>query len=194
MLQVSMVQKCQEFRLGISQSSSGTYSLGQTDFDARFAASRFQIIRRSCASCGTGFQDIYYRRLTAMPSAFSAYKMMACEWTSTNNVGGTDFKLYSTLADAIADTNAWSEYGFGGTDVGFPGTSGPSSASSGEFSSIPVSECSSSSTATGVDSNFYIYVPWRSNSVGMHFFRFFVFPASVACCFPFYLQFLAYCF
>ena len=96
-----------------------------------------------------------------MPSGFSAFKMMACEWTATNNEGGKDFKIYGNLADAIADTNAWSEYGFGGTDVGFPGTSGPSASSSNEYSSIPVSECSSSSTVTGVNSNFYIYVPWR---------------------------------
>ena len=101
-----------------------------------------------------------------MPSGFSAYKQMACEWTETDNKGGTDFKIYSSLADAIADTNAWSEYGgFGSTDVGFPGTSGPSSASSGQYSSIPLSECSSSSTATGVDGSFYLYVPWPSKMV-----------------------------
>eukprot|EP00439_Symbiodinium_sp_Y106_P012060 s2756_g1.t2 len=146
----------QEFHLGIS--SSGTPSLGQSDFDTRFAASPFRIIRRTCSSCDAGFQDIYYRRLTDMPSGFSAYKQMACEWTETDNKGGTDFKIYSSLADAIADTNAWSEYGgFGSTDVGFPGTSGPSSASSGQYSSIPLSECSSSSTATGVDGSFYLY-------------------------------------
>ena len=70
---------------------------------------------------------------------------------------GTDFDIYSTLDDALAGTNKWASYGFGGTDVGFPGTSGPSAASSDQYSSIAVSECSSSSTQTGKQSNFYIY-------------------------------------
>lgn len=32
------------------------------------------------------------QRLTDMPSTFSAYMMMACEWTSTDNVGGWAFR------------------------------------------------------------------------------------------------------
>lgn len=32
------------------------------------------------------------QRLTDMPSTFSAYMMMACEWTSTDNVGGWGFR------------------------------------------------------------------------------------------------------
>jgi len=148
----------QEWRLGIGISSSGTITtLGQSDFDQRFAASSFKIIRRTCPNCDNDFQDIYYRRLTDMPSTFSAYMMMACEWTSTGNTGGTDFAIYPTLADALAGTNAWTSYAFGGTDVGFPGTSGPSSASSNQHSSIAVSECSSSASQTGQQSNFYIY-------------------------------------
>lgn len=53
----------QEWRLGIGISSSGTISsLGQSAFDERFKASRFQIIRRTCPSCDASFQDVYYRR------------------------------------------------------------------------------------------------------------------------------------
>ena len=137
----------QEWRLGIGISSSDTITtLGQSDFDERFAASSFKIIRRTCPNCDSDFQDIYYRRrgtslgvlfqvnavlkatalscnacrvpwtimnmqtssmlqkqsvcgkcsynietgerLTDMPSTFSAYMMMACEWTSTDNTGG----------------------------------------------------------------------------------------------------------
>ena len=53
----------QEWRLGIGISSSGTITtLGQSDFDQRFAASSFKIIRRTCPNCDNDFQDIYYRR------------------------------------------------------------------------------------------------------------------------------------
>ena len=85
---------------------------------------------------------------------------------------GTDFAIYPTLADALAGTNAWASYGFGGTDVGFPGTSGPSSASSNQYSSIAVSECSSSASQTGQQSNFYIYEP-QLNAGTISFSRFF---------------------
>ena len=58
----------QEWRLGIGISSSGTIStLGKSDFDARFAASSFKIIRRTCPNCDADFQDIYYRRLGTCP-------------------------------------------------------------------------------------------------------------------------------
>eukprot|EP00434_Breviolum_minutum_P033361 symbB.v1.2.029519.t2/scaffold3162.1/size62156/3 len=78
----------QEWRLGIGISTTGTITtLGKSDFEERFGASFFKIIRRTCPSCDASHQDIYYRRLTDMPSTFSAYMMMACEWTSTDNVG-----------------------------------------------------------------------------------------------------------
>ncbi|CAK9091128.1 unnamed protein product [Durusdinium trenchii] len=90
-----------------------------------------------------------------MPMSFSAYTMMACEWTSVDNVEGADFKIYPTLTDALDDSNAWTSYAFGGSGIGFPATSGPTSASSDQYSSIAVDKCTTSST--GKSGNFYIY-------------------------------------
>lgn len=72
-------------------------------------------------------------------------------------LSGIDFNIYSSLSDAVAGTNAWQSLAFGSSGEGFPGTSGQNAASSGEFSSIAVTECAATASPSGKASNFYIY-------------------------------------
>ena len=47
------------------------------------------------------------------------------DWKSENNTLGTDFNLYSTLEDAIQDTNAWTYCNYDDPNVGMFRDCGP---------------------------------------------------------------------
>ena len=82
------------------------YDVGQIEFNRLFREdSPYHIIKRECSGCQASHQHIYYRRFT-MINTFDVYDSMIL-WRSTNNILGTDFNLYSSLSDAIANTNAW---------------------------------------------------------------------------------------
>ena len=86
----------------------GSQDIGETAFNDMFASAQPQIAWRRCDSCSASHQDIFYKRHTAHGS-FNAYQYLVSTcWLSTSNARGTDFDLYSTYADAIAGTNAWS--------------------------------------------------------------------------------------
>eukprot|EP01083_Nonionella_stella_P208147 755601_1 len=93
--------------LGSVDNSYGGESIdiGQTRFNTIFRFSGFNIIKRECLACDDYFKVIYYRRFTQL-SSFDVYGVMK-EWTSADNVLGTDFGLYSTLQDALSDINRW---------------------------------------------------------------------------------------
>merc|ERR1719367_1802422 len=76
-------------------------------FDALYKSVPEQIIHRVCASCQPSHQHIYYKRYTELPQGFSLLNTLLNSFTNENNQMNTDFKLYSTLEDARADTNAW---------------------------------------------------------------------------------------
>jgi len=46
-------------------------------------------------------------------------------WTSKNNTLGVDFTLYSTYADALAQTNGWQACDYDNSGIGFPSNCGP---------------------------------------------------------------------
>jgi hypothetical protein len=81
--------------------------------------------------CGVSHQDIYYRRFDTdgLPAKFDLLKLMKNNWFSDGKISGNtfnvDFKLYSTYADAVADTNAWTFCNFDDPTVGFPRVCGP---------------------------------------------------------------------
>ena len=88
------------------------------------------IIRRTCASCSSiAHRDIYYKRLTAIPSAESLnfIDMFMENFASTDKVGNlnVDFALYSTYKDALDGTNEWTHCTWYNNGVGFPGYCGP---------------------------------------------------------------------
>jgi hypothetical protein len=62
---------------------------------------------RECSSCYDSHKKAYYKRLTAIPAGWSAYQTLTTDWFDANNRRGIDFNIFSTLADAENDRNAW---------------------------------------------------------------------------------------
>eukprot|EP01083_Nonionella_stella_P270794 917189_1 len=88
-------------------SSNFPQNINGTNFNTLFWNSEHHIIKRVCSDCWPKWQTIYYKRLTLLDS-IDIYTIMYT-WEQNNNVLGTDFNLYTTLTDAIADNtqNAW---------------------------------------------------------------------------------------
>lgn len=78
-------------------------------------------------------------------------------WTSVNNTLHVDFDLYSTLEDALQDSNPWSWCDFhpGNAEVSFPGQCGPTWYTPGQWNT-----------------------PWLLSG-GQHDYQFYVFNASL---------------
>eukprot|EP00929_Paragymnodinium_shiwhaense_P081617 TRINITY_DN4275_c0_g1_i6.p1 TRINITY_DN4275_c0_g1~~TRINITY_DN4275_c0_g1_i6.p1 ORF type:complete len:319 (+),score=63.51 TRINITY_DN4275_c0_g1_i6:57-1013(+) len=81
----------------------GSYQPAEATFDARFRATRMGIVKRLCEDCADSHQEIYYRQKSDMAS-FEAYQVLLVTWRDSNF--HTDFDIYSSLDDAIADTKA----------------------------------------------------------------------------------------
>lgn len=108
-----------------------------TTFLDHYSLSTHKIIRVVCESCSSlPHQEIFYKRLTPPPSDFLT--IFQSDWRTSGNTFNSDFKLYSTYADARSDTNAWTYCGgFNVEGQGFPGTCGPEGAVEGQWMSIP---------------------------------------------------------
>jgi hypothetical protein len=111
----------------------------RADLDACVAAGegRQCLILRICTSCDQKtHQVIVYKRLTPfypfqkgpstettidIPALFQNY------WKKNNNVMGADYNLYSSVDDALNDSNPWeqSDYNSNNKMYGFPRNSGP---------------------------------------------------------------------
>lgn len=96
--------------------------LGESASNALFA--KTGIVKRVCNNCTSTHAEIYYKRVTPIPTNWSMYKTMINTWSDTNNTSA-DFKLYSSLADLKADKNAWTKFSFNDPGIGFPRDSGP---------------------------------------------------------------------
>jgi hypothetical protein len=105
---------------------------------------RHCIIRRACASCRSeSHRDIYYKRISDLPPALGEpneiyfLDMFMNNWGSAYNLMDTDFKLYSTYEDALADTNSWEycDYQSSFDNYGFPRNCGPAGAVWNEWNS-----------------------------------------------------------
>jgi hypothetical protein len=105
---------------------------------------RHCIIRRTCASCRSdAHKDIYYKRISPLPpkledgaeDAVYFLDQFMNQWTSSYNVLGTDFKLFSTYEDALNDTNEWTYCNYDYPNVGFPRDCGPTGYVGNEWNS-----------------------------------------------------------
>ena len=101
--------------------SSITEAEFNTNFQAGVTASGKGIIRRTC-TLGTycKIAEMFYKRIN--PSAtFLPYSVLLVSWIEgTDNRHGTDFDLYPTLADTLADTNKYAHCGgFGSAMMAF---------------------------------------------------------------------------
>ena len=74
---------------------------------------------------------------------------MCCNWFSADNVMGTDFDLYSTYDDAIAETNAWAYCNYDDPGIGFPRDCGVSGGVGGQWNSFTASWDDGSATTRG---------------------------------------------
>ena len=101
-----------------------TTQLSKSDFNRIYQESS-GVMHRECLDCVSTHENIYYVRKTNFDS-FDAYSIFLESWLSTPaNMMGTDFKLYSSLIDALADTNAWTFCNYAVSN-GFPRDCGPS--------------------------------------------------------------------
>lgn len=102
------------------------------------------IVHRSCPSCADTHKDIFYKRITPVPSLsdFDGERpdnfldLFTGSWFSTpSNQLNVDFKLYSSYDDAIEDVDAWTFCNYDEEHVGFPRECGPTALTVGQWSS-----------------------------------------------------------
>ena len=100
--------------------------VGKDAFNAAFWASD-GIVKRTCSSCVSTHSVIYYKRLTNIKT-FDAYSNMIVTWSDKDNVLETDFNLYGSESDMLANRNQWKFCNYGDPGVAFArdcGASGP---------------------------------------------------------------------
>ncbi|KAL9182474.1 hypothetical protein ACHAXT_013126 [Thalassiosira profunda] len=107
------------------------------------------IVRRTCSSCNSiAHRDVYYQRLTDLApfgtnsTAGEVYFLdtFMNQWRNypDNDMAAGDFALYSTYADALAGTNAWTYCNYDYPGIGFPRDCGPKGYVGGEWNSYTV--------------------------------------------------------
>mmetsp|Transcript_7566 Transcript_7566/g.11135 ORF Transcript_7566/g.11135 Transcript_7566/m.11135 type:complete len:511 (+) Transcript_7566:55-1587(+) len=102
-----------------------TPEIGEEQFMTLFNASTNKIVRRVCRSCWESHREIYYKRITPVPSTLDLYDTFLNNWFSTDNVLNEDFELYSTYEDALSGDNKWTYCNYDDENVGFPRDCGP---------------------------------------------------------------------
>jgi hypothetical protein len=131
-----------------------------TEFRALLAASPNKIIYRHCGNCYEQHQHVYYRRRTAVPAqaTLNFLDLFLNNWISTQNVLGVDFDLYSTYADALAQTNQWTYCNYDSAQVGFPRDCGRTAYTPCQWNSFTKMPCGGYYAPTSV--GFYVEKPY----------------------------------
>ena len=105
--------------------------MSNTAFNTIWKTSPNEILYRHCEDCPPSHKDIYMRRTGDIEKnlPFDMLRMVLQNWLSTPaNLLGTNFDLYDTYEDALAQTNKWQFCNYDYTGVGFPrdcGKDGP---------------------------------------------------------------------
>ena len=97
--------------------------MSNTAFNTIWKTSPNEILYRHCEDCSPSHEDIYMRRTgdTDKNLPFDMLKMVLEDWfTVPNNVLGTNFDLYDTYEDALAQTDKWMFCNYNDAGVGFP--------------------------------------------------------------------------
>ncbi len=104
-------------------------SVSMAEFNAIFAKSPNQIVRRRCFECDITHKDIYYRRYDInglLPENLDLLHILKNYWYDIEgNKFHTDFEIYSTYEDALNNRNPWLYCNFNDQNVGFPRDCGP---------------------------------------------------------------------
>jgi len=118
-----------------SAGSFGLNNRGKPCFDQLFV--KGSIVHRECADCAASHKNIYYLRVTDVPSELSAYDVFLENWFDRyNNKLNVDFRLYSSLPDLRNDRNRWNACNFNDAGVGFPRDCGPTGQIGHQWNSI----------------------------------------------------------
>ena len=64
------------------------------------------IVRMMCSDCEVGYQDVYYKRITAVPDDLMTTLLYDFK-SKSKNILNRDFKIFSSYEDALNNTNAW---------------------------------------------------------------------------------------
>eukprot|EP00930_Biecheleria_cincta_P018462 TRINITY_DN1437_c0_g1_i1.p1 TRINITY_DN1437_c0_g1~~TRINITY_DN1437_c0_g1_i1.p1 ORF type:complete len:2162 (-),score=335.88 TRINITY_DN1437_c0_g1_i1:98-6583(-) len=149
----------QEWRFAMKIENSRVTTIPESEFNRRFQQSRYHIIIRRCQECARSYRHVVYRRFT-QTDAFEPYKSLACDWKEGDtNTFMIDFKLYSSVQDALTDNNAWQVCKFNGS--GFPGQCKPNAeVNAGDQTSyIRVAGCAAGTSSKSVTFEIYEDVP-----------------------------------
>lgn len=103
-------------------------------FKRAFDASSSKTIRRVCKSCIPSHRDIYYKRLTPVPESLDLLDMLKNTFSSTNNVLGIDFEMYSK--DKNGSITMWEHCNYS-ISHGFPYECGPEGAVTKQWTAFP---------------------------------------------------------
>jgi alpha-tubulin suppressor-like RCC1 family protein len=122
------------------------------DFNAKFVANG-GLVQRMCSGCAADYKTMVYKRISAMPTGKDWYNLFQSDWSSSQNVLNTDFKLYSSVSDASSDTNAWQFCSYDDPGIGFPRDCGKTGGVGGQWNSL---------TRGGQA------VTWKMPAAGMH--------------------------
>mmetsp|Transcript_5133 Transcript_5133/g.7564 ORF Transcript_5133/g.7564 Transcript_5133/m.7564 type:complete len:533 (-) Transcript_5133:416-2014(-) len=107
---------------------------------------RYPLVYRYCCHCpwNSVAKNIYYRRNATRPYPLTQdfLNLFMSNWTSASNMIGLDFNLYSTYADALNQSNAWTfcNYDDPSGTVGFPRDCGPTGSNGGYWTSYAVNQ------------------------------------------------------
>ena len=109
----------------------GTVDMGATATNALFAQTG--VFVRNCPTCPVPV--MYYRRITPIPTGWSAYANMINVWGSQGNVLGVDFLLYGSYANLLANTAAFTycDYDDATNQIGAFRDCGPSAFTTGNW-------------------------------------------------------------
>merc|ERR1711998_505031 len=91
-----------------------------------------QLIKRECPGCDSDYKVMYYKRISPVGS-LDLYDTLTENWFDSskavgNNDHHTDFEIYSSFEDAVADKNPWQFCNFNVARRGFPGACGKTGA------------------------------------------------------------------
>lgn len=139
-----------KWRSIFTQGSYGNDVGSKEEFNNAFISGFSGIIRRECARCSPSHKDVYFKRHTRLP-IFDAYGHMLETWSSTGNVMGTDFGIYSSFTDAVAGVNPWRYCNYDDPGVAFPRDCGPTRPIGGQWNSLTI--------GGQLDIRFSVYTP-----------------------------------
>jgi len=108
-------------------------SMSREDFEELWAKSSLQLLLRECKFCSPLHKFVYYKRYdqNGLPPNVDLLYDVKEHWTSyENSTWQTDWNLFSTVSDALADKEPWERVNYDYKDhygnwVGFPRDASP---------------------------------------------------------------------